>query len=41
MIQLPFSVRATDVDDLIMNTTGVILGYGIYALVQLVGRAKQ
>ena len=41
IIQLPFSVRATDVDDLIMNTTGVILGYGIYVLVQLVGRAKQ
>ena len=41
IIQLPFSVRATDVDDLIMNTTGVILGYGIYALVQFVRRAKQ
>ena len=41
IIQLPFSVRATDVDDLILNTIGVILGYGIYVLVQLVGIAKQ
>ena len=41
IIQLPFSVRATDVDDLIMNTIGVILGYGIYALVQAARRAKQ
>ena len=41
IIQLPFNVRATDVDDLIMNTIGVILGYGIYALVQFVRRAKQ
>ena len=30
MIQLPFSVRATDIDDLILNTIGIILGYGIY-----------
>lgn len=34
ILQLPFSVRASDVDDLILNTLGVILGYGIYALVR-------
>ena len=34
MIQLPFSVRASDIDDLILNTAGVMLGYGIYALVR-------
>ena len=32
LLQLPFSVRASDVDDLILNTLGVIVGYGIYAL---------
>ena len=32
IIQLPFSVRASDVDDLILNTLGVAVGYGIYAL---------
>lgn len=41
LIQLPFSVRATDIDDLILNTIGVILGYGIYTLVQCLKRAKQ
>ena len=40
IIQLPFSVRATDVDDLILNTIGVILGYGIYALIRCVRRTK-
>ena len=32
IIQLPFSVRASDVDDLILNTLGVLLGYGLYVL---------
>lgn len=41
MIQLPFSVRATDIDDLILNTAGVIIGYGIYALVQCIRRIKK
>ena len=40
IIQLPFSVRASDVDDLILNTVGVMLGYGIYALVRCLRRAK-
>jgi glycopeptide antibiotics resistance protein len=32
VIQLPFAVRASDVDDLILNTAGCLVGYGIYAL---------
>ena len=36
IIQLPFSVRASDVDDLILNTVGVTIGYGIYALIRSV-----
>ncbi len=34
VIQLPFPQRASDIDDLIMNTLGVIVGYGIYAAVR-------
>ena len=30
LLQLPFYVRATDVDDLILNSTGYLLGYAIY-----------
>ena len=39
IIQLPFSVRASDVDDLILNTAGVAVGYGIYALVRGIKRS--
>ena len=38
--QLPFSVRATDIDDLILNTLGVIIGYWIYALIKRAKRTK-
>ena len=41
IIQLPFSVRASDIDDLILNTVGVMLGYGIYALIQCLKRTKK
>ena len=41
IIQLPFSVRATDIDDLILNTVGVIVGYGIYALIRYARRIKK
>ncbi|MBO6041069.1 MAG: VanZ family protein [Oscillospiraceae bacterium] len=34
LLQLPFFVRATDVDDLILNTLGVAVGYGIYAMLR-------
>lgn len=40
IFQLPFSARATDIDDLILNTIGVIVGYGIYTLIQCVRRRK-
>ena len=32
IIQLPFAVRASDVDDLILNTAGCLAGYALYAL---------
>ena len=41
IIQLPFSVRATDIDVLILNTVGVIVGYGIYALIRYIRRIKK
>ena len=41
-IQLLFPGSVTDVDDLIMNTLGVVIGYGIYRLVKLLShRGKQ
>ena len=39
LLQLPFAVRASDVDDLILNTLGAALGYGIYAAVRALIRA--
>ena len=40
ILQLPFFNRATDVDDLILNSTGFVIGYGIYLLVKKIGRKK-
>ena len=37
IMQLPFASRATDIDDLILNTLGVAIGYGIYQLVRSIG----
>ena len=34
LLQLPFASRATDVNDLIMNTLGAAIGYGLYAAVR-------
>ena len=34
ILQLPFHSRVSDIDDLILNTLGVAIGYGIYALVR-------
>ena len=31
ILQLPFPSRASDIDDLILNTLGAAVGYGIYA----------
>ena len=33
ILQLPFFDRVTDIDDLILNSAGYLLGYGIYLLV--------
>lgn len=38
ILQLPFPSRASDVDDLILNTMGVAIGYGIYAAFRRVKR---
>ena len=38
ILQLPFAVRASDVDDLILNTAGCMAGYGLYALVRWIAR---
>lgn len=40
VLQLPFFDRASDVDDLILNTLGFLMGYGIYLLVKKLGRKK-
>ena len=38
IMQLPFAVRASDVDDLILNTLGCAIGYGILTLCRLCKR---
>ena len=40
ILQLPFYERVSDIDDLILNTIGVIVGYGIYSLLQCVRKIK-
>lgn len=37
VLQLPFFDRASDIDDLILNTLGYLMGYGIYLLVKRLG----
>lgn len=34
IVQLPFHTRVSDVNDLLLNTLGVAIGYGVYALVK-------
>ena len=34
ILQLPFFDRVTDIDDLILNSLGFVIGYGIYLLVK-------
>lgn len=41
VLQLPFYDRATDVDDLLLNTLGFILGYCILLLVRKRGKSKE
>ncbi len=40
ILQLPFASRASDIDDLILNTLGVAVGYGIYTIFRLFIRKK-
>ena len=44
LLQLPFYGRSTDIDDLILNSAGFLIGYGIYAavtaIIRLVRRKK-
>ena len=41
ILQLPFAGRSSDIDDLILNTSGVAIGYGIYALVRALAGLKR
>lgn len=34
LLQLPFYGRATDIDDLILNSAGYLMGYGLYLAVK-------
>lgn len=34
ILQLPFASRASDIDDILLNTLGAAVGYGIYVLVK-------
>lgn len=36
ILQLPFTERVTDIDDLILNVAGVIVGYAIFALARAI-----
>ena len=40
LLQLPFFDRVTDVDDLILNSLGFMIGYGIYAIVKGIKKRK-
>ena len=41
ILQLPVSSRVSDVDDLILNTVGFVLGYGLCAALKRLHRAKK
>lgn len=36
ILQLPFFDRLTDIDDLILNSSGFVIGYGLYLLVRFI-----
>lgn len=40
LLQLPMNGRTSDVDDLLLNTLGCVIGYGIYALFRHLRRRK-
>ena len=41
VLQLPFFGRSTDIDDLILNTLGFSIGYGIYLLVRKLRKGRK
>ena len=41
ILQLPFSVRASDIDDLILNAAGVAVGYGASILIRRLDKSKR
>ena len=40
ILQLPFFTRSTDIDDLILNSAGYLVGYGIWLLVKRIRNQK-
>ena len=40
ILQLPFSSRVTDIDDLILNSFGYFIGYGIYLLAKNLAKRR-
>lgn len=40
ILQIPFFDRVSDVDDLILNSLGFLMGYGVYLLVKRMKKAK-
>ena len=41
ILQLPFFDRVSDVDDLLLNTLGFAVGYGVYRLVARINRKRR
>lgn len=41
ILQLPFYGRVSDVDDLILNSLGFVLGYGIYLLARRIAKKRK
>ena len=41
ILQLPFFDRVSDIDDLLLNTLGFAVGYGVYRLVARINRKKE
>jgi len=41
LTQLPFFDRVSDIDDLILNSLGFLMGYGIYLLVKAIKRSAK
>lgn len=41
LVQLPFFDRVSDIDDLLLNSLGFLMGYGIYLLVKAMKRIRK